>query len=156
MKIQMFVKSVSDNLKNATTEELRELAQWCLTEADNRDPVKIALRAEQKAVWDKYYKDQEAKANHRNVMEDALRKLLKPGMRLKMKGCKDGYGVREFIRWDGKNIVCWQIEKHALGYVNKRWEYDWQRGNTVTTHMADKVQGIFVDEKVVPIKNFLK
>jgi len=106
----MNINQITDQLREFAHDELITLANWCQSEAVKRDPARIA---EQKAmaVWrEKRDREAEAKDLHYQKVLTALIKLLKPGMMLKMKGCKDGVGIREFIRWDDNdNLVCWQI-----------------------------------------------
>ena len=73
----------------------------------------------------------------------ALSQQLKPGTMLKMKGCRDRSGIREFTHWgeDG-TLICWQIKKGV-------------RSNQVTTHMPDKVVSVLIDGKAVPIRKLL-
>jgi hypothetical protein len=92
--------------------------------------------------------------NHRKQLAEArapkilawLKDHLQPGMKLKMKGCRDGHGLRQFIRWDRYgNLVCWQINigrKWTRGYIKVPEEV----GTQVTTHMPDKVVKVWVEK----------
>lgn len=108
----------------------------------------IAIRAE---------RDRNAAVeNARNdAILEKLRLVLKPGMRLKMKGCKDGVGLREFIEF-GKNnhLVCWQLLRRRT-WNGKVAVYDVARSNQVTTHMPNKVSWVLIDNVQVPIKNLI-
>ncbi len=149
--------SIVELIRRLDYENLKTILPIVQAELDRKNPETIERDRKMNEYWKQ--REQEAKEHEKLVANliSTLKPLLKPGVWLKMRGCKDGLGVREFVRWDGKNIVCWQIEKHALGYVNKRWEYEWRRGNIVTTHMADKVAGIYSgDHKtLVKIKEIL-
>jgi hypothetical protein len=149
----MSLKTITDQLRDWTHDELVSLANWCQSESRQRDPAVIAEQKRQAAFWverDKLAKEKEA---HNEKVEASLRKLLKPGMRLKMKGCKDGRGLREFIRWDGSNLVCWQILRHRA-WDSKTWREE--KTNQVTTHMPDKVQELYIDGTAMKVRSILK
>jgi len=152
----MNINQITDQLREFAHDELITLANWCQSEAVKRDPARIA---EQKAmaVWrEKRDREAEAKDLHYQKVLTALIKLLKPGMMLKMKGCKDGVGIREFIRWDDNdNLVCWQILRRR-SWNGKVAVYDQGRTNQVTTHMADKVSRVYVDGTGLEIKSIIK
>lgn len=108
----------------------------------------IAIRAERDRTA--------AVENARNAaILEKLRLALKPGMRLKMKGCKDRVGFREFIKFDeNDNLVCWQILRRRT-WNDKVAVYDVARSNQVTTHMPNKVSWVLIDNVQVPIKNLI-
>lgn len=154
----MNLQTITDQLRDATHDKLLSLANWCQSEARLRDPVYLA----EEARLDEFYKKQKEKAEVAAVRSDrivvALKKLLKPGARIKMKGCKDRTGLREFIRWEGDNLVCWQIlrrVRYVGGNCNNRVVEE-SHTNQVTTHVADKVQEIYVNGTGLKIKSILK
>ena len=154
----MNLQHITDTLRNLAHDELKQLADWCNSEARKKDPVYLAEQAQQ-AKWEaerqaKYA----AEAAHLNRVAKALKALLKPGMMLKMKGCKDGLGLREFIRWDeNENLVCWQLRREKEYRPNSKSAF-WvqERTNQVTTHMPDKVTRVFIDGTGLLIKSILK
>ena len=153
----MNLQHITDTLRNLAHDELKQLADWCNSEARKKDPVYLAEQAQQ-AKWEaerqaKYA----AEAAHLNRVAKALKALLKPGMMLKMKGCKDGLGLREFIRWEDDNLVCWQLSRRREWNPNtKLFTYKEERTNQVTTHMADKVSRVFINGTGLLIKSILK
>lgn len=156
----MIKQHILDILRIASRDELHEIQSWIATELNNRDPSVIAER--------KRIEDFEAA---RKLLETlttvrslkiltALERALKPGMRLKMNGCKDGLGLREFIKWDKGNIVCWQIRRTRKWNQTGRREngiftYVEEKTNQVTTHMANKVARVYIDEYPMTIKELL-
>lgn len=97
----------------------------------------------------------------RKSVEEVLA-LLQPGTLVKIKGTRDGHGMREIIEvksrkstwWDEEQkkyvpcmyheIVAWQINKvwykrdeNGVPHINKM-----ERANQVTTHMLDKAVGL--------------
>lgn len=155
MRIHLFLQNATDTLRDAAHDELLALAEWCRSESVNRDPAVIAQNKLAKDRWTKYQAEQDRKDAENRALVVKLKKFLKPGMKLKMKGCKDGLGLREFIRWDERdNLVCWQIQvlrqRVANGYSRSE-----ERTNQVTTHMADKVQRIYVNGTGLQVKSIL-
>ncbi len=146
--------------KDFTTRQFSELASWAHSEGRKRDPEVIAESARLEAIWKERDAAAKVKEKEVNRITKILKALLKPGMRLKMKGCKDGQGIREFIEWDeNDNLVCWQLRQTRrlkngmapqLGYT-----VNIEKTNQVTTHMPDKVTRILVDGKAQPIKSFI-
>jgi asparagine synthetase B (glutamine-hydrolysing) len=130
-------------IKSLSFEELKELAAVVNNELYLKNPENIAQRERE----DKFYAAQRAKDAEKKrineLMHARLKKILTPGMRLKLKGCKDGAGLREFIRWDGEHLVCWKIRRrHIIGADRKAMVKD-ENTNIVTTHMPDKVVKVF-------------
>jgi len=143
------------NLGLLNESQLNELSQWCRNEAENlRWKESLAEQAAREAQWKREREEAEAKEN---ALVEKLQKVVKPGVRLKMKGCKDGLGLREFIRWDGSSLVCWQLKRQvtwARDYKSKKVEEI--NTNIVTTHMPDKVQEIYVDGTAMKVRSILK
>lgn len=146
----MNLTTITNQLRNFAHDELLTLANWCQAEADRKVSEIQQKEAENgQAKRELEQADRDAKTNR---LVTALKKVLKPGVTLKMKGCKDGAGIREFIRWDNSNnLVCWQIRRRRLP---RGWEDT--KTNQVTTHMPDKVQEIYVDGTALQIKSILK
>jgi hypothetical protein len=137
-------------LESLSREELVEVGEWCAIRAKNLDPVLIAERKKMSEYWDARKRQGEIKEAHDKKVLAALKPLLVPGMRLKMRGCKDGKGYREFIRWDERdNLVCWQLQKN----FSVRGEIT--RTNQVTTHYPDKVMYVNINGVDTPIKKLL-
>lgn len=147
--------AIKELTKDYTTLQLRQLADWAGMESRERDPVRIAERqaAYIAASTSKALQDRKDAENRTLVVK--LKAFLKPGMKLKMKGCKDGSGIRQFIEWNkSDSLVCWQIKLQRQRIANGYFRSE-ERTNQVTTHMPDKVTQIFVDGRPVPIKNFI-
>ena len=155
----MNINQITDQLREFAHDELITLANWCQSEAVKRDPARIAEQKALDAFWaERNRKEAEKNVQYQKVLK-ALIKMLKPGMRLKMKGCKDGKGIREFIRWDDNdNLVCWQIIRRTSYTGGNRYKPVVEQFNTniVTTHMPDKVQEIYVDGTGLKIKSINK
>lgn len=151
----MNLKNITDQLVDSTYAELLDLAVWCQSAANRKDPVRLREEAAHEAWLEDRRKAQEEKQAEDDRILIALKTTLKPGMKLKMKGCKDGSGIREFIRFDGGNLVCWQIKVQRQRIANGYYRSE-ERTNQVTTHMADKVQEIYVDGTGLKIKSILK
>ena len=150
---------MSEALQEAAHDELQALAEWCRSEAVKRDPVRLKEQEEAAKRIAAYRQEQAEKADKLNRIVAGLKTFLKPGMKLKMRGCKDGSGIREFIKWDGDYLVCWQISRQRR-YIQEgmggRWVTEETKTNQVTTHMADKVARIFVDGTGLQVKSILK
>jgi hypothetical protein len=78
-----------------------------------------------------------------------------------MSGCRDGKGIREFIRWDSNdNLICWQIRlchqwvKTGMGGCGEYRTVE-TKTNQVTTHMPDKISWINLYGKEITIRKFL-
>jgi len=145
------------NIKTMDEADLRTLHAAIQIELNNRDPRIIAQRKQMAAIQ---AEDEKENQLHEEKMERIVRYLkavVKPGMRLKMKGCKDGKGLREFIKWgENDNLVCWQI------FVSRRWSpssnkfsHSETNTNAVTTHMADKVQMVQLHDQLIPISKLI-
>lgn len=148
--------AIREATKNFTTAQLADLASWAHIEGRNRDPQVIAERKIQEEFWRKREEEGKVKEEHNAKVYRVLQKLLKPGTKLKMRGCKDGSGIREFIKWDeNDNLVCWQIVRRRV-FTKGAVSFTEEKTNQVTTHMPDKVSRIFQDNKDIPIKNFVK
>lgn len=135
-------------VEQLTFAELTKLIVVVQNEIHKKDPRIIAQRKQQEE-WDAERERVDAiKEAYSEKVETYLRGVLKPGMKLKMKGCKDGKGIREFIKWDDNdNLVCWQIVlKRQYNQTGRReggiFSITETKTNQVTTHMADKVQMI--------------
>jgi len=147
-----------DQLRDLAHDELLNLAKWCQSEATKKDPVKLAYEKAMAESMAKYQAEQNRKDAEERALVVRLKAFIKPGMKLKMQGCKDGMGLREFISWDtNDNLVCWQLQRVRRLDANYRligWEET--KTNQVTTHMANKVQRIFVDGTALQVKSILK
>jgi hypothetical protein len=142
-------------LGTLTEDQLRNLANWCTTRANKL--VFDRAHAEQLKRDAEWKREQEVEEAKQEGIVAKLKSILKPGMRLKMKGCKDRKGIREFIRWDVcNNLVCWQICQR-MSYIGGDYRYprreEWN-SNIVTTHMPNKVQEIYVDGTGIKIGSF--
>ena len=148
-------------LKLLTREELLEVEEWSRNKAHDLDPEVISDRAQQAAYWAEREREGKIKEAHNKKVLKVLKKVLVPGTVLKMNGCKDGTGLREFIRWDEHdNLVCWQIQRSRqwkkTGMGDKgEFIYVETKTNQVTTHMPDKVARVVIDCYSTPIKNLL-
>jgi len=152
----MKLTNITDQLRDFAHDELLILAKWCQSEATKKDPVKLAYEKQMQESMAKYQAEQDRKNAENRVLIVKLKRFLKPGMTLKMRGCKDGQGIREFISWDtNDNLVCWQIkvvrQRVANGYSRSE-----ERTNQVTTHMANKVSRIFVNGTALQVKSILE
>ena len=154
--------SIVELVRGLNYESLKALLPIVQSELDRKNPENIQRQREEEKFWAKYREKRAEKDNALNLAHQSLKRVLIPGTRLKMRGCKDGQGLREFIRWDGQNLVCWQI------IVRRRWRYigmgnvgeyviGYENTNTVTTHMPDKVSGVYdsVSKQLVPMKKIL-
>lgn len=151
----MNLKEITDQLRDATHDKLLVLADWCQSEATKRDPVKIAYEKKMAESLAKYQAEVDRESAEERALIVKLKKFIKPGMKLKMRGCKDGTGIREFISWDtNDNLVCWQISLQRQRIANGYYRSE-ERTNQVTTHMANKVQQIFVDGTGLCVKSIL-
>jgi hypothetical protein len=124
--------------------ELKELHDAVGVAMRTKDPAYIAEQKRFAEILAKRQKEGEAHEEKMERIIPQLKTILKPGMRLKMKGCKDGKGIREFIKWDDNDhLVCWQVslirEWNSVKQVFKVREV---KTNFVTTHMPDKIQMI--------------
>lgn len=153
----MNLKEITDQLRGATHDKLLVLADWCRSEATKRDPSRLKELADL-AKWQEQRRlkliEEE---NNANRLVASLKAFLKPGMKLKMRGCKDGTGIREFIKWDGNSLVCWQIiRRRSFVAGNPRApRVEEFNTNQVTTHMANKVQEIYVNGTGLCVKSIL-
>ena len=99
--------------------------------SDPNSAINVAERKSIDARWKadriKNERKKELEKDRAPRVEAWLRKNLKQGMVLHVKGAKDGRGMREFIDWDGDLLLCWQLNQ------------DGNRTTCVTTHMPDKV-----------------
>jgi hypothetical protein len=148
-------------IKSLPYEELQLLSALVNGELHQKNPETIA---ENKRLGE-YFTEQMRKEAAQEILCKkviaALKNILKPGMRLKMIGCKDGRGIREFIRWDDDNLVCWQLrcyrQWHRKSIDPEDGEYrDMEtKTNQVTTHMPDKVSWVMIDGKQVPVRKLL-
>ena len=140
------------NVKALTDDQLCALQASIQVELNDRDPHIIAQRKQMQDYWTERERKGKLQELYINHLLRGLKPILKPGMRLKMTGCKDGKGIREFIKFDeNDNLVCWQIKvgrrAGGFGYVDFE-ENTYQ----VTTHMPDKVSWVLVDGKKVAAK----
>lgn len=122
----------------------------------------------QQRIWDRYSvrrraddaRQEAAKLDWENNWEPRLKTWvethLKPGDRLKMKGCKDGEGIREFIRIDTSygayRIRCLQIlrtKRRMPGDVG--WTIVEEEGQN-TLHLIDKLTHVEIGGKWVKVK----
>jgi hypothetical protein len=134
------------NLGKLGVDELRSLASYCEARANDIEwATHCTAAAERDAKWKREREEAEAEEK---ALVAKLQKVIKPGTRLKMKGCKDGHGLREFIEWEGNNLVCWQISRSVVGGC-----LNVTRNKIVTTHMPDKVQEIYVDGTALKVKS---
>ena len=152
-------------LKNLSFNELTDLLREAEQVAREKNPTNIALAKRQEAMLAARQLDDELREVKMKRIISRLKSFLKPGMKLKMKGCKDGKGLREFIKWDDNdNLVCWQITlKRQYNQTGRREGGVFSITETetkthqVTTHMANKVQMIqFVaGGQLVPLKKLI-
>lgn len=125
-------------LEMLNQDQLFELSSWCNNRARELEFERMrAEQIEREAKWKLQWEEEKAQTA---ALVSKLKKFIEPGTRLKMKGCRDRSGVREFIRWDGNNLVCWQI-------------LSGERTDCVTTHMPDKVTKVFKDGKIYPVRS---
>ena len=118
-----------------------------------RNPETIAYNTKMAAVWAARAQDAAIAEAHNKKVTECLRKVIKPGMRLKMKGCKDRAGFREFIKFDeNDNLVCWQILPRITWPTNVVVE---QKTNQVTIHMPNKVSWVRINNVQVPISKLI-
>ena len=149
--------NITDQLNNFSHVELLTLADWCKAESSRRDPVKIALDKQLAESFAKYQAEQDRKNAEERAWVVKLKAFIKPGMKLKMMGCKDGLGLREFIKWENDQLVCWQIKRVRRGWQSAGTSVVEEiNTNFVTTHMANKVSRIFVDGTGIQVKNIIK
>jgi len=118
-----------EDLSYAELTELLAVVQGWLWK---KNPTYIAQQSQYAAITEKRRQEALDREAHMVLVVGALQGNLEPGMILKMKGCKDGSGIREFIRWQDNNLVCWQIKRGGV------------RTNQVTVHMADKVTQVWL------------
>jgi hypothetical protein len=147
--------TVAEAMRLLTAEQLRDLAKWCDSRATDLEWEKHCKEVtERDAQWKREREEAEAAEK---ALVAKLSAVIKPGTRLKMKGCKDRLGLREFIRWDGSNLVCWQIRRQLIYSRDfKTQKVEEFNTNQVTTHMPDKVQEIYVDGTALKVKSILK
>lgn len=142
-------------IKALSVDQLKELATVVNNELHAKNPENIARqKQEQKWAVERMIKNT-IKRTVNERMRDNLKKILVPGTRLKMKGCKDGHGLREFIKWDENgNLVCWQIvrRRRFVGRPSGGILTDNEATNVVTTHMPDKVSKVFTSNGEVTAK----
>lgn len=140
-------------------ENLKTLLPIVQAELDRKNPENIERDRRMNAFFAEQKRKNEEKEKNRDLFYQSLKRVLAPGMLIKMKGCKDGQGLREFIRWDGEYLVCWQIKMQRQRQGGGRGNYITQQINTnvVTTHMADKVSGVYgkTSKQLIPIKQIL-
>ena len=137
-------------LMELSEDKLREIANWCINIAS--DKAWKAELGEIERLMSIRKASEKKKADQTASLVSKLKKVLKPGMWIKMKGCKDGLGLREFIQWtDHDDLLCWQLYRSSSvkGDIFSRTSY-------TTVHMPDKVTGIYVDGRAMKIKSFLK
>lgn len=152
----MKLTNITNQLRDFAHDELLTLAKWCQSEATKKDPVKLAYEKALAESMVKYQAEQDRKNAEERALVVKLKRFLKPGMKLKMRGCKDGLGLREFIKWDqNDNLVCWQLQVTRQRVANGYSRFE-ERTNQVTTHMANKVSRIFVDGTGIQVKSILK
>lgn len=144
-------------LKNLSFNELTDLLREAEQVAREKNPDNIRLAKRQAEEWAKQKREDELHEQKILRIVCRLKSFLKPGMLLKMKGCKDGKGLREFIKWDSHdNLVCWQIS------ISRQWSPKADKflsrevnTNVVTTHMADKVQMIQLHDQLIPLNKLI-
>lgn len=148
--------SIVELIRRLDYENLKTLLPIVQAELDRKNPETIERDRRMNAFWAEQKRKNEEKEKARELSYQTLKRVLAPGMLLKMKGCKDGKGLREFIRWDGENLVCWQIVVRR-SWVNGAGAMQRVNTNIVTTHMADKVSAIFgnTSNQLIPMKKIL-
>lgn len=145
------------NLKKYEVSELNALLIEIQLEIADRDPKRIAEEARHKAWQAEVDRKHAELVAYSNRVLATLKKILKPGDTLKMKGCKDGSGIREFIEFDkNDSLVCWQIAIRRqwvkTGMGDKGYfDTTKTKTNCVTTHMPDKVMRV----NGIPIRELL-
>lgn len=103
--------------------------------------------------------DRVKKAIKQARMADFMPKLekwvvdnLKPGVRVKMKGCRDRHGIRDVlsIKTDGWNkrvsIECRQVSIDRHGNETLQG---------ITTHYCEKLLAVFMDGKKIPVRQLV-
>jgi len=154
----MDTASIINTIRGLDYLTLKTILPVVETELDRKNPETIERDRKMNDYWAARKKEQEYRDNALDLAYQSLKRVLIPGTRLKMRGCKDGQGLREFIRWDGQNLVCWQIKyRRSWDRVAKRWDEEFVNTNIVTTHMPDKVSGVYgrISGQLVPMKNIL-
>ena len=74
------------------------------------------------------------------------REHVKAGMFIKVTGARDGYGVREVISVEMDGVACRQWLPNGRPRHSNRDGFSktlWRAENQMTTHMFDKVTGVF-------------
>ena len=145
-------------VKNLSYKELQKLLSVVQVELGLKNPESIELVRKANEYWKQQEQKAKEKENACDLAVEALWKL-SPGTLLKMRGCKDGTGLREFIRWDKDGfLVCWQIKlRRVNGARGQAPTFDFYNTNIVTTHMADKVAGVYSSDRktLTKIKDIL-
>jgi hypothetical protein len=130
-------------------ETLKTLLPIVQAELDRKNPENIERDRRMNAFWAEQKRKNDARESERAALVGVFKAKLVPGMLLKMRGCRDGGGLREFIKWDGDKVVCWQV-------VSRRWWKATGRGDSgsyvttfenthqATTHMVDKIAGVYI------------
>lgn len=152
------IQIVSQHLGGQPHSEVVELINWLKAYSDRVDPVKIAEAARMDFNQRQWVEKRRLAETLNDALVAKLKRVITPGMRLKMKGCKDGNGIREFIRWEKDNLVCWQLKNtYEFDHSTGKTEKIWKNTNQVTTHMADKVAKLYIGHggnSPVSVKSF--
>ena len=144
-----------ERLGDLHRDALRVVADWCVRRYRELDPIELErLEAGRKAMLEHERKCKIAEDKMKLIVKK-LREVIKPGMILKMKGCKDGFGLRKFIQWDDKgNLICWQLRKQVIKKPG-HFSSVTVKTNQITQHMPDKVTKMWIDGKEVSLKSIL-
>jgi hypothetical protein len=132
----------NQGLDSLTYEDVDTLAAWCDRARQHGGERSVASdlkrNAERKKSEERSKRRHQLEASRAPKIVAWLKINLKPGMKLQMKGCRDGHGIREFIRWHNGNLVCWQV-------------FEERAQQQVTTHMPDKVVKVWTEPCRVPV-----
>jgi hypothetical protein len=143
-------------VKNLSYEELKELLSVVNNELSAKNPDTIEANRRMAEYYAERKRMEAIRVKHTKQVVPALKKVLVAGTRLKMNGCKDGAGIREFIRWHDDTLVCWQISRRTIINRARLAETIERNTNVVTTHMPDKVARVWMGGREWTIKQLLE
>jgi hypothetical protein len=132
------------HLGDLNYEQVEALLRWCNNALRQGGPLEAEQYKKQEKIWAanmrKNERQKQLEAERAPRVLRWLKTNLNVGAILHVKGAKDGRGLREFIRFDGDNLVCWKLAERQRNDVKP------ERTTYCTTHMPDKV--IWVDTKM--------
>ncbi len=147
---------ININITDLSYEEIRELIPILQKRGDELRP---AWYKQQEIEWKKReqvraIKKKEFEKTTLPKIEKYIIENLKEGDIIKVKGARDGKGIRQFLKLVNNKLECRQILTHrSVGY--KTEGYGVKLGQ-ITEHQIDKVTHIKINNEFVRITDLIK